>query len=59
MTWLSPGTGELRKGFESGLCGRGKGRRLRLPRSPLQPPGPLKTRGPGRAQEAADVPPIP
>lgn len=34
MTWLSPGTGELRKGVESGLCGRGKGRRLTAPTVP-------------------------
>lgn len=34
MTWLSPGTGELRKGVESGLCGRGMGRRLTAPTAP-------------------------
>ena len=46
MTWLSPGTGELRKGFESGLCGRGKGRRLTAPTVPPPASWTAKDAGP-------------
>lgn len=46
MTWLSRGTGELRKGFESGLCGRGKGQRLTAPTVPPPASGTPKDAGP-------------
>lgn len=46
MTWLSRGTGELRKGFESGLCGRGKGQRLTAPTVPPPASGTPKDAAP-------------